>query len=93
MFERLYFHEGTLLYSCKKIYLTTVKKKVKWITQTKKDFITCSKLIFNKLGCCPTRPDNVYLCNNEQASLAVIAVVFCFEHDEHNSIKLKLRNN
>ena len=36
--------------------------------QTKKDFITCSKLIINELGGSPIRSDNVYFANNEQAS-------------------------
>ena len=31
--------------------------------------------------------------NNEQASLAVFTVVFCFTHAEHDLIKLKLYNN
>ena len=72
---------------------TTAKKKVKEIFQTKKDFITCSKLIINKLGRSPTRSDNIYFANNEQASLAVFTAVVCFTHAEHNLIKLKLYNN
>ena len=47
--------------------LVTVKKKVKQI-QIKKDFITCSKMITNGLAHFPTRSDNVYFANNEQAS-------------------------
>ena len=43
--------------------------------------------MINKLGRCPTRPDNVYFANNEQASLAVFIVVFCFTHTKHNLIK------
>ena len=49
----------------KKVQSTTGKKKMKQIFQTKKDFITCSKLIINKVGRCPTRSDNVYFANNE----------------------------
>ena len=60
--------------------------------QTKKDFITYSKLIINELVRCPTRSDNVYVANNEQASLAFTAA-FCFVYAEHNLIKLKLYNN
>ena len=72
---------------------TTGKKKVKSIFQTKKDFITCSKLIINELGHCATRSDNAYFDNNEQASLAVYTTVFCFTHAEYNLIKLRLYNN
>ena len=43
--------------------------------QTKKDFITCSKLINNELGRCSTRSDNVYFVNNEQASLAIFTEI------------------
>ena len=66
---------------------------MKQIFQIKKGFITCSNLIINKLERCPTRSDNAYFANNEQASLAVCAAVFCFTHVEHNLIKLKLYNN
>ena len=57
--------------------------------------MTCSKLIIIELGLCPTRSDNVYFANNEQASLTVFtaAVVYCFAHAEHKLIKLKLYNN
>ena len=72
---------------------TTGKKKVKQIFQTKKGFITCSKLMFNELEACPTRSENVSFANNEQASIAVFTTVFCFTHAEHNLIKLKLYNN
>ena len=41
----------------------------------------------------PTRSENVYFANNEQASIAVFTVVFCFAHAEHHLIKLKLYNN
>ena len=61
--------------------------------QTKKDFITCSKLINNKLWRLPTRLDNVHFANNEQASLEVLADAICFAHVEHSLIKLKLYNN
>ena len=69
----------------------TGKKKAKYIFQTKKDFITCLKLIINELGLCPTSSNNVYFTNNEQALLA-FTEVFCFVHAEHNLIKLKLYN-
>ena len=49
--------------------------------------------LLNKLGRCPTRSDNVYFPNNEQASLAAFTAVFCFTHAEDNLIKLKLYNN
>ena len=65
---------------------------MKQIFQNKKDFITFSKLIINELVCCPTRSDNIYFANNEQASLAFTAA-FCFAHAEHNLIKLKLYNS
>ena len=60
--------------------------------QAKKDFITCSKLIINELGRCPTRSDNVCFDNNEQASLAFTAA-FCFAHAEYNLIKLKVNKS
>ena len=60
--------------------------------QTKKDFITYSKLIINELVRCPTRSNSVYVANNEQGSLTFTAA-FCFIHAEHNLIKLKLYNN
>ena len=72
---------------------TTGKKKVKKIFQTKKGFITCSKLMINELARSPTRPENVYFANNKQASIAVFTAVFCFTHAEHHLIKLKLYNN
>ena len=90
MFERLYFHEVTLQYSSKKVQTTTGKKNVKRIFQTKKHFITCLKLIINELGRCPVRADNVYFANDVQASLAVFTAAFCFAHDKHNLIKLKV---
>ena len=92
MFERLYFHEVTLQYSSKKVQSTAGKKKVKQTFQTKKDFITCSKLIINELGRCLTRSDNVYFSNNEQ-TLLLFNAAFCFEHGEPNLTKLKLYIN
>ena len=77
----------------KKVQSTTGKKKVKQIFQIKKDFITCSKLIINELGRCPTRSDHVCFADNEQASLAVFTAAFCFAHAEHNLIKLELYTN
>ena len=65
---------------------------MKEIFQTKKDFITCSKLIINELVLCPTRSHSLYFASNEQASLA-FTDAFCFAHAEHNLIKLKLYNN
>ena len=71
---------------------TTDKKNVKEIFQTKK-LKTCLKLMINELARFPTRSDNVYFANNEQASIAVFTAVFCFTHAEHHLIKLKLYNN
>ena len=34
--------------------------------------------MINELECCPTRSDNVYLANDEKASIAVFIAVFCF---------------
>ena len=31
----------------------------------------------------PTRSENVYVANNQQASIAVFTAVFCFSHAEH----------
>ena len=36
---------------------------------------------------------NFYFAINEQALLLVFPVLFCFTHDKHNLIKLKLCNN
>ena len=72
---------------------TTDKKKVKQIFKIKKGSITCSKLMINKLAGSPTRSENVYFANNEQASIAVFTAVFSFIHAEHHLIKLKLYNN
>ena len=54
---------------------------------------TCLKLMINKLERFPTRSDNVFFANNEQASIKVFTVVFCFIHAEHHLIKFKLYNN
>ena len=61
--------------------------------QTKKGFITCSKLMINEFGHCPTRSENIYFANNKQAWIAVFTAAFCFTHVEHNLTKLKLYNN
>ena len=55
--------------------------------------MTCPKLIINELGRCPTRSDNAFFANNEQASLAVFTASSFFAHAKHNLIKLKLYNN
>ena len=70
--------------------LTTGKKKVKRMFHTKKDFLTCSKLIINELRLCLTRSHNVYFANNEQALLAVFTLGFCYAHAK--LIRLKLYN-
>ena len=49
--------------------------------------------MINKLAGSPTRSENVYFANNEQASIAVFTAVFSFIHAEHHLIKLKLYNN
>ena len=49
--------------------------------------------MINELACFPTRSENVYFANNEQASIAVFTAVFCFTHAEHHLIKLKPYNN
>ena len=59
----------------------------------KKGFITCSKLMIDKLGRSLTRSENVYFANNEQASIVVFTAMFCFTHAEYHLIKLKLYNN
>ena len=89
MFERQYFHEVTLQYSSKKVQSTIGKKTLKQIFQTKKDSITCSKLIINELGRCLNGSDDIYFANNKQTLLAFTAA-FCFAHAKHNLIKLKL---
>ena len=49
--------------------------------------------MINKLGHCPTRSENFYFANNEQASIAVFTSVFCLAHAKNNLIKLKLYTN
>ena len=49
--------------------------------------------MINELPGCPTRSENVYCANNEQAFIAVFTAVFCLTHAEHHLIKLKLYNN
>ena len=71
---------------------TTDKKNVKQIFQTKK-LKTCLKLTINELARFPTRSDNFYFADNEQASIVVFTAVFCFTQAKHYLIKLKLYNN
>ena len=40
--------------------------------------------MINELTGSPSRSQNVYFANNEQASIAVFTAVFCFTHAEHN---------
>ena len=49
--------------------------------------------MINELVGFPTRSENVYFANNEQASIAAFTAVFCFTHAENHLIKLKLYNN
>ena len=49
--------------------------------------------MINELVGSPSRSENVYFANNEQASIAAFTAVFCFTHAEHNLIKLELYNN
>ena len=49
--------------------------------------------MINELTGSPTRSNNVYFANNEQALIAVFTAVFYFTHVEHNLIKFKLFNN
>ena len=49
--------------------------------------------MINELACFPTRPENFYFASNEQASIVVFTVVFCFALAQHHLIKLKLYNN
>ena len=59
-----------------------MKKKKKKTFQTKKGFITCSKLMINEITRSPTRSKNIYFVNNEQALIAVfIAVLICLNLD------------
>ena len=50
-------------------------------------------LMINELARSPTRSENAYFANNEQAWIAVFTAVFCFTHAGHNLIYLKLYNN
>ena len=61
--------------------------------QTKKDFITCSKLMINELARFLTRSENTYFTNNKKASIAVSTAVFFYTYAEHHLIKLNLYNN
>ena len=92
MFEGLYFHEVTLEYYSKKAQSTSGKKKMKWIFQTKIDFVTCSKLIINELARCATRSDHVHFANNEQPSFTA-AFIYCFGHAKHDLIRIRLYVN
>ena len=49
--------------------------------------------MINELACFPTRSENVYFANNEQASIVVLTAVFCFGLAEHYLIKLRRYNN
>ena len=53
---------------------STTDKKVNQKFQTKKGFVTCLKLMINELTRFPTRSENVYFANNEQAPIAVFTV-------------------
>ena len=46
--------------------------------------------MINELTGPPTRSENVYFANNEEASIAVFTAAFCFTHAEHHLIKRKL---
>ena len=48
--------------------------------------------MINELVGFPTRSENAYFANNEQALNAVFTAVFCFTHAKHHLIKLKLCN-
>ena len=89
MFERLYFHEVTPQYSSKKVQSTAGKNKREIIFSNQGRSYTCSKVVINEPGRCPTKSDNIYFANNEQALLAFTAA-FCFAHVKHNSITFKL---
>ena len=55
---------------------------MKQIFKIQNGSITCSELIINELAGSPTRSENVYFANNEQASIAVFTAVFCFVIDQ-----------
>ena len=42
--------------------------------------------MINELARFPTRSENVHFANNEQASIAVFAAVYCFIHAKHHLI-------
>ena len=44
--------------------------------------------MINELAGSPTRSENVYFANKEQASIAVFNAVFCFTHADYHLIKL-----
>ena len=46
--------------------------------------------MINEFACFPTRSENVYFANNEQASIVLFTAVFCFALAKHRLIKLKL---
>ena len=46
--------------------------------------------MINELAGSPTRSENAYFANNEQASISVFTAVFCFINAEHHLFKLKL---
>ena len=49
--------------------------------------------MINELARFPTRSENVYFANNEQASIVVFTAVYCFTHAKHHYlIKLNLYN-
>ena len=49
--------------------------------------------MINEFAGSPTRSENVYFVNNEEAAIAVFTAVFCFTHGDHHLIKVKLYNN
>ena len=49
--------------------------------------------MIDELARFPTRSNNAYFVNNEQASIAVFTAVFCLTHAEYNSIKFKSYSN
>ena len=48
--------------------------------------------MINELARSPTRSENDYLANNEQASIAVFTALSCFTHAEYNLIKQRNDN-
>ena len=49
--------------------------------------------MINELAGSPTRSENAYFANTEQALIAVFTAAFCFTYAEHLLIKFKLYNN